>query len=191
MKRYDFESFEEFFNGKVGLGYEMAMVFHGDWVRALLCTECKSWETALIRFFKAVPEFKDLHGRMIKAIDNGCWSASSDGYKWEVGCIDDGLWSVYVSKNQADCSSEQPANEEESAESVAEASEEEKDEGEKMGNAIVLKSNAAKNLERLIDIAECSQSLEFYYGVINASQKDGNLLYGERESLIERLAVNG
>ncbi len=200
MKRYDFESFDDFDeSGVAGYREAVTVIHENGWIKADLVTECKSWKTALKRFFKSVPELKESwYECIVECIESGYWKANDykladgtrnpiPGWAWEVECMDDGLWYVYVGENQADCSSEQPANEEESAESVAETSEEKKDEGVKMGNAIVLKSNAAKNLEQLIDTAECSQSLEFYHGVINASQKKGFLLYGERESLIERL----
>lgn len=196
MKRYDFESFDEFDeSGVAGYREAVTVIHENGWIKADLVTECKSWKTALKRFFKAVPELKESwYECIVECIESGCWKANDyeladgshnpiPGWAWEVECMDDGLWYVYVGENQADCSSEQPATEE-SAESV---SEEKKDEGVKMENAIVLKSNAAKNLEQLIDMAECSQSLEFYRSVINTSQKKGFLLYGEHGSLLERL----
>lgn len=114
MKVMEFESFEKFEQCENKQDYEMVAIVHNaerNTVCADLITDCKSWKTAVKRFFKALenrPEFFDWKESIIESCENGYFSDKetywdnekgfvyTGGYFWEV---EDHDGSFYVCLN--------------------------------------------------------------------------------------------
>lgn len=113
MKRYDFNSFEEFSEAEVSTEWEaLTVVTENGWIKADLMTECKSWKTALRRFFRALDpssaeEFSGWYECMRESAENGYFkmndSRMADGsrnpymsYAWEIEEMNDGEWYIFL-----------------------------------------------------------------------------------------------
>ena len=105
-----FDSFEEFdLSGTAGNYEEVTVVRERGWVKCDLLTECKSYKTALRRFFKAladVPEVSDWYEGMRESAENGYFSGNDftmadggrnpvPGYAWEIE-DHDGAWYIFL-----------------------------------------------------------------------------------------------
>lgn len=104
MKIRFFDSFAEFdMSGTAGNYEEVTVIRENSWVKCDLMTECKSYKTALRRFFKAlvnVPEVSGWYEDMKNAVDGGCFKAqdiyhSDPGYFWAVE-DHDGAWYIFL-----------------------------------------------------------------------------------------------
>lgn len=113
MKRYDFNGFEEFSDAEVAGEWEaLTVVTENGWIKADLMTECKSWKTALRRFFKALDpdsaeEFEGWYECMRESAENGYFKGNdftmADGsrnpytsYVWEIEEMNDGEWYIFL-----------------------------------------------------------------------------------------------
>lgn len=113
MKRYDFNNFEEFSEAEVSGEWEaLTVVAENGWINADLMTECKSWKTALRRFFKVLDpnnaeEFEGWYECMRECAENGYFkmndSRMADGshnpymsFAWEIEEMDDGEWYIFL-----------------------------------------------------------------------------------------------
>lgn len=113
MKRYDFNSFEEFSEAEVSTEWEaLTVVTENGWIKADLMTECKSWKTALRRFFKALdPDNSDVFSGwyecMKESAEGGYFkmndSHMADGsrnkfmtYAWEIEEMNEGEWYIFL-----------------------------------------------------------------------------------------------
>ena len=113
MKRYDFNSFDEFHAAEVSGEWEaLTVVTEGGWINSDIMTECKSWKTALRRFFKALdPDNSDVfsvwHECMMGSAENGYFKMNdftmADGsrnpcpsYAWEIEDMNDGEWYIFL-----------------------------------------------------------------------------------------------
>lgn len=113
MKVVKFASFEEFENSKVAGRSEVVAMVHRtckghNQISADLITECKSWKTAVKRFFKAIgndARFDGWEDSITESCENGYFSdretyweygkgsVYAGGYHWEV---EDNDGSFYV-----------------------------------------------------------------------------------------------
>lgn len=114
MKVMEFKNFDEFEQCENKQDYEMVAIVHyaeRNTVCADLMTDCKSWKTAVKRFFKALenrPEFSGWKESIIESCENGYFSDKetywdnekgsvyTGGYFWEV---EDHGGSFYVCLN--------------------------------------------------------------------------------------------
>jgi hypothetical protein len=104
MKIRFFDSFAEFeMSGTAGNYEEVTVVRENGGIKCDLMTECKSYKTALRRFFKAlanVPEVSGWYEDMKNAADGGCFKAqdiyhSDPGYFWAIE-DHDGAWYIFL-----------------------------------------------------------------------------------------------
>ena len=110
-KRNDFTSFEEFhLSGTAGNYEEVTVICENGWIKTDLLTECKSYKTALRRFFKAladIPAIVEWLPGMLEAAENGCFKMNdntmADGtrnpctcYAYEIEELDNGLWYIFL-----------------------------------------------------------------------------------------------
>lgn len=110
MKRNDFNSFEDFHNsGTAGNYEELTVVHENGWIKCDLLTECKSWKTALRRFFKMLTEdiFEGWKECMEEAAENGYFKLDDfimgdgsknpfPGYCYEIEAIDENTWYIFL-----------------------------------------------------------------------------------------------
>jgi hypothetical protein len=112
MKVRHFESFEAYENEEVTKGeYEVVdIVKYNNKISADLLTECKTWKTALNRFFKALENVKEFDGwkdGIIESCENGyfieaetywneekCKSEYRGGWHYQVEELDENLWYI-------------------------------------------------------------------------------------------------
>lgn len=138
MKRYDFNSFEEFSEAEVSGEWEaLTVVTESGWIKADLMTECKSWKTALRRFFRALDpssaeEFSGWYECMREGAENGYFkmndSRMADGsrnpymsYAWEIEEMNDGEWYIFLNIHPGEYEAEEETGEAvETAETVEE-----------------------------------------------------------------------
>lgn len=123
MKRYDFNSFEEFSDAEVAGEWEaLTVLAENGWIKADLMTECKSWKTALRRFFKALnpngdEEFSGWYECMTESAENGYFKGNdftmADGsrnqcpsYAWEIEEMNDGEWYIFLNIHPGDYETE-------------------------------------------------------------------------------------
>lgn len=152
MKRYDFNSFDELSAAEVSGEWEaLTVVTEGGWIKADLVTECKSWKTALRRFFKALnPDNSGLFNGwcecMMESAENGYFKGNdftmADGsrnpcpsYAWEIEEMNDGEWYIFLNihpgeyETENDGETTEEAAESESETETSESSESETDGG--------------------------------------------------------------
>lgn len=114
MKRYDFNSFEEFSESGTAGEYEvLTVVTENGWIKSDLLTECKSWKTALRRFFKLLdpdnsnPAFDGWYECMRESAEGGLFkmndSMMANGtrnpfpcYAYEIEAIDENIWYIFL-----------------------------------------------------------------------------------------------
>lgn len=111
MKRYDFTSFADFEESGIAPEREaVTLIRENGWFKADLMTECKSWKTAVNRFFKAlenVPEFDGWKDFLRESAENGYFkdndSTMADGsrnefqsFAWEIEPIDESQWYIFL-----------------------------------------------------------------------------------------------
>jgi len=112
MKIRHFESFEDFENEEVVKGeYEVVdIVKNGNKICADLVTECKTYKTALNRFFKAIENESAFNGWkdcIFESCENGyfkeaetywnsetCKSEYQGGWHYQVEQLDETLWYI-------------------------------------------------------------------------------------------------
>lgn len=144
MKRYDFNSFDEFYDAEIAGEWEaLTVVTENGWTKADLMTECKSWKTALRRFFKTLDpdsaeEFDGWFECMRESAENGCFkmndSRMADGsrnphmsYAWEIEEMNDGEWYIFLNihpgEYETEEETEETANDAETTETTTETSE--------------------------------------------------------------------
>lgn len=128
MKRYDFNSFEEFSEAEVSNEWEaLTVVTENGWIKADLMTECKSWKTALRRFFKALdPDNSDVlsgwYECMKESAESGYFklndSRMADGsrnqcmtYAWEIEEMNDGEWYIFLNIHPGEYETEEETEE--------------------------------------------------------------------------------
>lgn len=133
MKRYDFNSFEEFSEAEVAGEWEaLTVVTENGWIKADLMTECKSWKTALRRFFRALDpssaeEFSGWYECMRESAENGYFklndSRMADGsrnpymsYAWEIEEMNDGEWYIFLNIHTGEYETEEETEETETTE---------------------------------------------------------------------------
>ena len=150
MKRYDFNSFEEFSDAEVAGEWEaLTVITENGWIKADLMTECKSWKTALRRFFKALDpdsaeEFEGWYECMRESAESGYFkmndSRMADGsrnpysfYAWEIEEMNDGEWYIFLNihpgEYETEEETEETANDAETTETTTETSETETADG--------------------------------------------------------------
>lgn len=117
MKIYEFNSFEEFERAEVaGEDEALTIVKENGWIKSDLTTVCKSWKTALRRFFKALgarhPEIAEEWEEGTKeSAENGCFKGNDimmadgtrnpfPGYAWEIEEVQDGVWYIFLNVRQ-------------------------------------------------------------------------------------------
>lgn len=113
MKRYDFMSMEEFETADVAGEWEaLTVVDEAGWLKIDLMTECKRWQTAVRRFFKAIGADVRIDGWqecIEECCSNGFFRESDyyvdtlngvrneyHSYSWEVEEINDGQWYIFL-----------------------------------------------------------------------------------------------
>lgn len=106
MKRYDFNSFDEFEeSGIAGEDEVLTVVHENGWWKGDMTTACKSWKTALRRFFKAMneSEIKDYwFDDMYETFDDGYMREGdiAEGmlptFCYEIDHLDDNLWYIFL-----------------------------------------------------------------------------------------------
>ena len=135
MKRYDFNSFEEFSESGTAGEYEaLTVITENGWIKADLMTECKSWKTALRRFFKLLdpngndPAFEGWYECMSESAENGFFKLNdrmmADGtrnpfpcYAYEIEALDENRWYIFLNVHPGDY----PTEPEEETEPTTEA----------------------------------------------------------------------
>jgi len=113
MKRNDFTSFDEFENSNTSGNMETVTVIkENEWFKVDLMTECKSYKTALNRFFNMlsdIPLLMEWKNEMIESCENGYFKCNdmmmSDGtyntepcFAWEVEQLDDNLFYIFLNR---------------------------------------------------------------------------------------------
>lgn len=126
MKRYDFYSFDEFDQSGTAGEYEALTVLHkSGWIKCDIMTECKSYKTALRRFFKMIgddPHFEGWYESMREAAENGYFKMNDfvmgngeknplPGYAYEIEELDEGLWYIFLNIKVDDPEDEKPEEE--------------------------------------------------------------------------------
>lgn len=111
MKRYTFASFEEFEKSTAcGQAEAVTAIFENGWIKCDVMTECKTWKTAVNRFFKALDDIKALDGWkdcIVESCENGYFkdddSRMADysrnpftSFYWGVEALDDNLYYVFI-----------------------------------------------------------------------------------------------
>ncbi len=111
MKRYDFTSFEQFEQSDtVGKLETLTVIDENGWLKSDITTKCKSWKTALRRFFKLFgddPRLNDWYECMKDEAENGYFKANdlilADGsrnefpsFAYEIEEIDKGIWYIFL-----------------------------------------------------------------------------------------------
>ena len=113
IKVDNFDSFDSFDqSGTAGEWERVTVVRENGWVKADLLTECKSWKTAVRRFFKAMssdPAFDGWEECIRESCENGHWKDSSTvwncekgrsefvpGYAWEVVQTSENAWYIFL-----------------------------------------------------------------------------------------------
>jgi len=111
MKRYDFTSFEQFEqNGTAGEFETLTVIDENGWLKSDIITECKSWKTALRRFFKLLgedPRLDNWYECIKDEAENGYFKANdstmADGsrnefpsFAYEIEEIDKGIWYIFL-----------------------------------------------------------------------------------------------
>lgn len=108
FKRRDFDSMDAFFEV---MPYEnddenvVTVVHERNWYKCDIMTDCKSWKTALKRFFSVLsePVFNGWYESMRECAENGMFSANDSilanheanpdwCYSFGIECVDDGEW---------------------------------------------------------------------------------------------------
>lgn len=107
MKTFYFDNFNDFEESGVAGEYEVTAIVKKDHCNSLcadLMTECKSWKTAIRRFFKSLTDYPGFNGwqdGILESCENGYFSDKETyfeggksvyckgGYFWEVENYDD------------------------------------------------------------------------------------------------------
>ena len=128
MKRYDFTSFEQFEQSGTAGEYEaLTVIDENGWLKSDIMTECKSWKTALRRFFKMLGEDSRLDGWyecMREGAENGCFKLNDftmgngsrnefPGYAYEIEEVDEGVWYIFLNVKYTEYTKEPEQKEEE------------------------------------------------------------------------------
>lgn len=116
MKIYEFSSFEEFERAEVaGEDEALTIVTENGWIKSDLVTVCKSWKTALRRFFKALsarhPEIAEWTESLTESAENGYFRMNDSmmadgtqnpfpGYAWEIEEVQEGVWYIFLNVRQ-------------------------------------------------------------------------------------------
>lgn len=116
MKIYEFNSFEEFERAEVaGEDEALTIVTENGWIKSDLVTVCKSWKTALRRFFKALsarhPEIAEWTESLTESAENGYFRMNDSmmadgtqnpfpGYAWEIEEVQEGVWYIFLNVRQ-------------------------------------------------------------------------------------------
>ena len=117
IKRYDFSSLYSYLKAAdedetLHADETMTVVRDGQWLKADLVTNCKSWKTALRRFFNNLPEDKT-HGWydcLLESAENGYFKMDDSmmadgsrnpvpGYFWEIeelDCPGEPSWYIFL-----------------------------------------------------------------------------------------------
>lgn len=110
-----FNSFDEFDeSGTAGNYEEVTVIRENGWIKTDVMTECKSWKTALRRFFKAladVPEISCWYEAMRESAENGYFKQNDftlgfgernefPSYAFEIEALDENLWYIFLNTNQ-------------------------------------------------------------------------------------------
>lgn len=111
MKRYDFNSFDEFEESGISGEWEAVTVVHENgWVKCDLMTDCKSYKTAIRRFFKMLGNdgiFEGWQECMIESAENGYFKLNdaelADGtrnkdrhFAYEIESLDENGWYIFL-----------------------------------------------------------------------------------------------
>lgn len=112
MKVFEFNSFDEFDAAEVAGEYEaLTIVKENGWINSDLMTECKSWKTAVRRFFKALatvyPEIAEWEEGLKESAENGYFKENdftmADGtrnpfpsYAWEIEEVQENVWYIFL-----------------------------------------------------------------------------------------------
>lgn len=110
-----FNSFDEFEkSGTAGNYEETTVIRENGWIKADVMTECKSWKTALRRFFKSlssVPELSDWYEYLRESAEYGCFKQNDfmlnilernefPSFAWEIEAVDENVWYIFLNTNQ-------------------------------------------------------------------------------------------
>lgn len=111
MTRHDYMSFEEFEEScTAGEWEDLTMLHENGWKKADLVTECKSWKTALKRFFKMIGDeagFEGWYECLRESAESGIFRDNDcvmlDGsrneyasWAYEIEEVDDGAWYIFL-----------------------------------------------------------------------------------------------
>ena len=115
IKRRDYTSFDDFHeSGTAGNWEELTFIRENGWKKADLLTECKSWKTAINRFFKAIgtdPDFEGWKECLEESCENGYFAMNdnlmADGSRneypsWAYGLEPAGDYGWYIFLNVAE-----------------------------------------------------------------------------------------
>lgn len=88
---------------------EKTFVVYGSngWICSDCTTACKSYKTALRRFFKALTEngeslISNWYAEILESCENGYFKMSDSGsYSWGIEEVSDGVWYVFLNINRA------------------------------------------------------------------------------------------
>jgi len=106
-----FDDFSEFMDNKEEYEYdELVIITENNQIAVDLQTECKSYKTAINRFFQAcasIPEFEGWEESILESCGNGyfqeastiwnsetCRSEYTGDYAWQVEATDENLWYI-------------------------------------------------------------------------------------------------
>lgn len=101
MKRFDFKSIEELDDTIIGEREVLTVVTEKNWIMCDLVTECKSWKTALRRFFKLIESdkapFDGMYDCMRGYGEYGLFEKTYRTiYTYKIEALDENLWYIYL-----------------------------------------------------------------------------------------------
>lgn len=101
IKVDNYASFDEFSaSGTAGNWNTITVIREDGWIKSDLMTECKSYKTALRRFFdnlKDVPEVAEWRDCITESCECGCFEGNEpQSYAWAVEEINEGEWYIFL-----------------------------------------------------------------------------------------------
>lgn len=101
IKVDNYASFDEFSaSGTTGNWNTITVIRENGWIKSDLMTECKSYKTALRRFFdnlKDIPEVAEWHDCIAESCEYGYFKENeSQRYAWAVEEINEGEWYIFL-----------------------------------------------------------------------------------------------
>ena len=111
ITRRDFDSFEAFEeSGTAGNYEELTFITEKGWKKVDLLTECKSWKTAVKRFFKAIgndPDFEGWEECIRESAEAGSFRQNDSmmadgtrnefpGWAYEIEEVNEGTWYIFL-----------------------------------------------------------------------------------------------